>query len=145
MKFVIQYLITIKFVFFDLIEKKIKASISNISKRNYTDEWFMMINKELMVIPGENVLSIVNVIEYKINRVIKVPDSSWIFGICMLSKNMFLTGERTRTIRQWKIEDDNIVLISKKDKTHDGDINYLLNLTDGHIASGSDGGIIKIW
>ena len=134
-----------KICFFDLIEKKIKASISNISKRNYTDEWFMMINKKLMAIPGENVLSIVNVIEYKINRVIKVPDSSWILGICMLSKNMFLTGERNRTIRQWKIEDDNIVLISKKDKAHDGDINYLLNLTDGHIASGSDGGIIKIW
>ena len=99
----------------------------------------MMINKELLVIPGENVLSVINVIKYKINNVIKVPDSGWIFGICMINKNMFLTGERTTTIRQWKIEDDNIILISKKEKAHDGDINYLLNLKNGHIASGSDG------
>jgi len=134
-----------KICFFDLIEKKIKASISNISKRNYTDEWFMMINKELLVIPGENVLSVVNIIEYKISKLIKVPDSNWIMGICMLNKNMFLTGGRTRTIRQWKIEDDNITLISKKENAHDGDINFLLNLKNGHIASGSDGGIVKIW
>ena len=135
-----------KICFYDLIEKKIIASISNISKRNYTDEWFMMINKELLVIPGENVLSIVNVIEYKISRIIKVPDSSWILGICKLNKNMFLTGERTGAIRQWKIEDDNnIILISKKKNAHDCDINYLLNLKNGHIASGSDGGNVKIW
>ena len=134
-----------KICFFDLIEKKIKASISNISKRNYTDEWFMMINKELLVIPGENVLSVVNIIEYKISKLIKVPDSNWIMGICMLNKNMFLTGGRTRTIRQWKIKDDNITLISKKENAHDGDINFLLNLKNGHIASGSDGGIVKIW
>ena len=133
-----------KICFFDLIEKKIKASISNISKRNYTDEWFMMINKELLVIPGENVLSVVNIIEYKISKLIKVPDSNWIMGICMLNKNMFLTGGRTRTIRQWKIEDDNINLILKKEKAHDDDINFLLNLKNGHIASGSDGGIVKI-
>jgi len=129
----------------NLIKKKIKASISNISKRNYTDEWFMMINKELLVIPGENVLSVVNIIEYKISKLIKVPDSNWIMGICMLNKNMFLTGGRTRTIRQWKIKDDNITLISKKENAHDGDINFLLNLKNGHIASGSDGGIVKIW
>ena len=134
-----------KICFFDLIEKKIKASISNISKRNYTDEWFMMINKELLVIPGENVLSVVNIIEYKISKLIKIPDSNWIMGICMLNKNMFLTGGRARTIRQWKIEDDNITLISKKENAHDGDINFLLNLKNGHIASGSDGGIVKIW
>ena len=41
----------------------------------------MMINKELLVIPGENVLSVINVIKYKINNVIKVPDSGLIFGI----------------------------------------------------------------
>ena len=134
-----------KICFFDLMEKRIKASISNISKRNYTDEWFMMINKKLLAIPGENVLSVVNVIEYKIARIIKYPDSSWNLGICMLNKNMFLTGGSARIITQWKIEDDNIFLISKKEKAHDGDINYLLNLKNGHIASGSDGGTVKIW
>ena len=104
-----------------------------------------MITKELLVIPGKNKISIINVHEYKLIRIIEVPNSSWIYGICMLNKNMLLTGDRSKVIRQWKIEGDNLILISKKESAHDGDINVLLNLGDGHIASGSDDKTIKIW
>ena len=104
-----------------------------------------MINKELLVIPGENKISIVNVNEYKSLRIIEVPGSSWICGVCMLNKNMLLTADFAEVIRQWKIEGENLVLISKKEKAHDKDINVLLNLGDGHIASGSDDRTIRIW
>ena len=134
-----------KICFFDFTEKKTKAFISNISKRNYTDEWFLIINKELMVIPGENILTIVNILTYKISKIIKVPESIWNLGICKINDNMILTGDRAKTLRQWKIEGNNLTLISKKENAHDGDINYLLNLKNGQIASGSDGGTVKIW
>ena len=134
----------IRFVF-SITKKKTKAFISNISKRNYTDEWFLIINKELMVIPGENILTIVNILTYKISKIIKVPESIWNLGICKINDNMILTGDRAKTLRQWKIEGNNLTLISKKENAHDGDINYLLNLKNGQIASGSDGGTIKIW
>ena len=104
-----------------------------------------MINKELLVVPGENKISIINVNEYKLVRIIEVPGSSWICGVCMLNKNMLLTGDYAEVIRQWKIEGDNLILISQKDKTHDSDINVLLNIGDGHIASGSDDKTIRIW
>ena len=78
-------------------------------------------------------------------RIIEVPDSSWIHGICMLNKNMLLTGDYKGTIKQWKIENDNLTLISSKENAHDQDINILLNLGDGHIASGSNDKTIKIW
>ena len=40
--------------FYNLLERKVKASISNISKRNDIRAWFIMINKNLLLIPGEN-------------------------------------------------------------------------------------------
>ena len=131
--------------FFDLQERKIKSTLNNISKNNDCREWFIMINKDLLLIPGENKISIINVNKYNLIRIIDVPGSSYICGACMLNNNMLLTGDYNEIIRQWRIEEDNLILISKKEKTHDYVINYLLNLGDGHIASASDDSTIKIW
>ena len=104
-----------------------------------------MMKKDLLLIPGENKLSIITVNYYKLVRIIDVPGASWICGVCLLNQNMLLTGDYEEIIRQWRIEGDNLILVSKKEKTHDYDINVLLNLGDGHIASGSDDCSIKIW
>ena len=90
-------------------------------------------------------MSIVNVNKHSLVRVIEVPDSSYILGICLLKRNMLLTGDAKKVLRQWKIEKDNLALISKRENAHDDWINVLLNLEDGHIASGSDDKTIKIW
>ena len=60
---------------------------------------------------------------------------------------MLLTGDESKMIRQWRIEGDNLILISKKEKAHDDDITDLLNLGNGHIASASCSfdETIKIW
>ena len=134
-----------KIFFYDLLNKKNINSISNINKHNGSSEWFIMISKELLLIPGENKITIINVKEYKLVRIIEVPGSSWIYGVCMLNKDVLLTGDYSKVIRQWKIEGDNLILLSKKEKAHDDDINVLLNLQDGHIASGSDDHTIRIW
>ena len=63
----------------------------------------------------------------------------------MLNKNMLLTGDSSNTLRQWKIEGDNLILVSKKEKAHDNNIYVLLNMGNGFIASGSDDNTIKIW
>ena len=105
----------------------------------------MMITKELLIIPGENKISIINVFQYRLVRIIDVPGGSWITGVCMLNKNMLLTGDYSKVIRQWRIEGDNLILISQKENTHDSNINPLLNIGDGCIASGSDDNTIKIW
>ena len=131
--------------FFDLLERKVKASISNISKYNGHREWIIMMTKDLLLIPGQNKLSIINVNYYKLVRIIDVPGAGWICGVCLLNQNMLLNGDYEEIIRQWRIEGDNLILVSKKEKTHDNDINVLLNLGDGHIASGSDDNSIKIW
>ena len=104
-----------------------------------------MIKKDLLLIPGENQISIINTNQHNLVRKIEVPGSSWIYGVCMLNKNMLLTGDCSYTLRQWKIEGDNLILVSKKEKAHDDYIYVLLNMGNGFIASGSGDKAIKIW
>ena len=132
-------------MFFDLNQRKIKSTINNISKYNGCRLWFIMITEELLLIPGQNKIFIINVYQYRLVRIIDVPGSSWICGVCMLNENMLLTGDYTEIIRQWRIEGDNLILISQKEKTHDNYINVLLNMGNGHIASGSDDYTVRIW
>ena len=63
----------------------------------------------------------------------------------MLNENMLLTGDYSKIIRQWKIEEDNLILVSKKENVHDDCVNVLLNIGNGFIASGSNDKTIKIW
>ena len=104
-----------------------------------------MISKDLLLIPGENKISIVNVNYYKLVRVVDVQEAGMISGVCMLNQNMLLTGDKSKIIRQWRIEGDNLILVSKKENTHDSLINFLLNIGNGFIASASDDFTVKIW
>ena len=63
----------------------------------------------------------------------------------MLNENIILTGDENSKIREWKIERDNLILISKKEKAHNDSIFTLLNIGNGYIASGSCDELIKIW
>ena len=104
-----------------------------------------MISKDLLLIPGLNKISIINVNYYNLVRVIDVPGAKSICGVCMLNQNMLLTGDYAKIIRQWRIEGDNLILVSQKENSHDNYIYALLNLGNGYIASGSDDHSVKIW
>jgi len=134
-----------KICFYDLFERKIISSIKDISKSNGELERFVMIKKDLLLILGYHQISIINTNQHNLVRKIEVPGSFWIRGVCMLNKNMLLTGDASYTLRQWKIEGDNLILVSKKEKAHDSSINFLLNMGNGFIASGSGDYTIKIW
>ena len=98
------------------------------------------IRKDLLLILGENKIYIINTNEYKLVRTIEVSEAGSINGVCMLNKNMLLTGDSAQIIRQWKIEGDNLILISQKEKTHDDEIFTLCNMGNGLIASASSDG-----
>ena len=104
-----------------------------------------MISKELLLIPGINKISIININEYKVIRIIDVPNSSNICGTCIINENILLTGDNNGIIKQWKIEGDNLNLISIKENTHNDFIYFIIKIGDGHIASGSFDKSIKIW
>ena len=134
-----------KICFFDLLEREVKASLININLNNSIRSKLILISKELLIIPEKAKLTIVNINKYEIVRIIETPDSGSIYGICMINKNILLTGDKNKTIKQWKIEGNNLILTSKKKNAHSRDINVLLNIGNGHIASCSDDSLIKIW
>ena len=133
--------------FFDLKERKVKSIINNIKQFKYCngEEWFLMISKDLLLVPGDNKIFIVNVNHYKLVRQIDVQGSGFISSGCMLNKNIIITGDHSKALRQWRIEGDNLILISKKENCHEDHIISLLNLGDGHIVSGSKDSKIKYW
>ena len=104
-----------------------------------------MISKDLLFFSGENKISIININYYEIIKEIEVPNSGRIDGACILNKNILLTGDENGIIREWKIEEDNLILISKKENAHKSWIYALLNIGNGHIASCSYDKLIKIW
>ena len=55
----------------------------------------------------------------------------------MLNSYTLITSEKDKTLRQCKIERDNLNLISKKENTHNNNINVIFNLGNGHIVSGN--------
>ena len=104
-----------------------------------------MISNDLLLITGENKISNINVNSYNLIKTINVDNSGWICAVCMLNKDMILTGDYNKRIIQWKTENDNLKLISTKENAHDDWIYTLSKLGNGLILSGSRDKSVKIW
>ena len=104
-----------------------------------------MISEDLLLITGYYKLYFINVNQYNLITIINAPDSSYIYASCILNKNIFLTADFNKNIKQWRIEGNNLKLISTRENAHDGSILSLIKLRDGHILSGSVDAEIKIW
>ena len=107
-----------------------------------------MMSKDLLVIGGENELTIINANNHNIIRKINVPNSEWISAICLLNENILLTGDDNKRIIQWKINGDNLILTSKKELCHENWISTLIKIGNGLILSGCLNllnGVVKIW
>ena len=131
--------------FYNITKKKIIKQINNISITSNIFDSLLMISNDLLLVAGNSVISIINVNSHSLIRTIDVPDSNYIYSVCFLNKNMILTSDYNKRIIQWKIEGDNLKLISKKENAHDGEIYTLSKLPNGLILSGSRDKFVKIW
>ena len=82
---------------------------------------------------------------FSLKRKIRKDNSDWINVVCMLNKDIIITGDKNRRLIQWKIENDNLKLISQKENAHNSDIFTLANLGNGLVLSGSKDCSIIIW
>ena len=122
-----------KIYFYNLDERKIKFSLSK-SHNPYYSGIFNMITKDLLMIGEYNQMSLINVNNYKLVNQIIISDSYFFSGICRLNENMFLAGDFYGKLRQWKIEGNNIKLISTKD-AHKSAIQAVIKFDHGKIVS----------
>ena len=104
-----------------------------------------MMSKDLLLAAGENKLTIINVNSHSVIRSIDVSGSSYIYSACLLTENIILTSDYNHKIIQWKIQGDNLTLISKKENAHDTCIYTLKKIGNGLIMTGDYNGEVKIW
>ena len=131
--------------FFDLNERKKITKINNISVTHNTYDSLLMISNDLLFAAGENKLTIININSHSIIRSIDSSGSGWIRVACLINNDMIITGDDNHKIIQWKIEGDNLRLISKKENAHDISIIIIKKLENGLIISGDSDGIVKVW
>ena len=131
--------------FFDLQERKNITKINNISVTDYICDILLMMSNDLLLAAGENKLTIININSHSIIRNIDVSGSSWICSACLLTNDIILTADYYHRIIQWRIQHDNLELISKKENAHDSCINVLKKIGNGLIMSGDYNGEVKIW
>ena len=111
--------------FFDLQERKNITKINNISVAHYIFDSLLMMSNDLLLAAGENKLTIININSHNIIRSIDVSGSSWIRSACLLTNDIILTADDNHRIIQWRIQHDNLELISKKENAHDTYIRVL--------------------
>ena len=122
--------------FYDMLGKKVIKKISNIGWVCWNT--FYMITEDLLLLTGYDKLSLVNVNQYNLVKIIRSPKSSFIFVSCLLNKSLFLTGDYNNHIVQWRINGDNLDWISSKANAHNNHIYSLTKLRNGHILSGKE-------
>ena len=127
--------------FYDLQERKI---INKIDKIHYIG-CFTMISKDLLIAGSNDKILIINVNSHDVIRTINTSGSSCIYTICMINENQLLTGDDNHKLKQWKIEGDNLILISTKENAHNNGIYTILKIGDNHILTGDYSGEEKIW
>ena len=137
-------IVNIKILFVSMILLK-DIILKNISVAGGIFDSLLMISKDLLIITGKNIISIININSYNLIKTINVDNSGSINVACMLNKDMILTGDQNKRIIQWKFENDNLKLISKKENAHDNEINTIEKLGNGLILSGSGDKSVKIW
>ena len=131
--------------FYDFIKRNIIKKLNNICVANCIYDSLLMISEDLLLLAGYNKVSIINVNSYNLIKTINVDNSGWINAVCMLNKDMILTGDYNKRIIQWKIENDNLKLISIKENAHENKINTLSKLGNSFILSCSGDNSVKIW
>ena len=129
--------------FYDFVKKKINKTMSNITVTAFNS--LLMLTKDLLLICRYNKITVMNVYTYNIVRTIDVPNSDWISSVIRFNKEQIVTADENKRIILWKIEGDNLRMITKNDNAHDGCIFSLTRLPNGTILTGGLDCSAKIW
>ena len=131
-----------KIYFYDLNEKK---NISIIDDIICCHNSLLMITKDLLLVPGINMINIINIKVHKKIKQIDIEHGGRIYGVCMLNYNTIITGGEYGILRKWIIKEDNLNLKAESEKKEGDCIFMILNMKNGHFAACYENNTIKIW
>ncbi len=102
-----------------------------------------LINSNILGIAGENGIYFINILDHTFIQ--KYGNSNY---TCFYKSfyGTYLFGDNSGNIEEWKIEGNNrIVKNGEKKKSHNTQINVIIQLFDGKIITGSSNGTLYIW
>jgi len=82
--------------------------------------------------------------EFKLLQNIVSGHSNWVFSFLKLSDNLFVSGSEDKSIKLWKLENNNFTLV-KTLNGHEDRVKSLVKLSEKLIASASFDKTIKVW
>ena len=131
-----------KIQFFELNSRKLKEII-NINRDIHwsPDNLLCMMNERCLCVGGTNKITLIDVYQKSIIK--EIEDQGVHFCLCKLNDNILLSGKEN-DITQWKISQNNLTLVSKKEKAHQGYIFQIIKFNN-LVISCSDDKSIKIW
>ena len=128
--------------FYDLIKREPKQILFNLEVAFVNT--LEMISKNLLIIGEVEYLTVINVENYQNIKNIKIGNI--LISVCYkLNDNILLTGDVVGNIKQWKIEDNNLILENIKEKAHNKGITSIIKLQNNKLATSSIDKTIRIW
>ena len=103
------------------------------------------LNDKYLLVGATNSILIFDVNQHKQIREIESKNSSCITCFLKLDEKCLLSVDCLGNIKQWIIDEDNLILEKEKNKAHDGQIRMIRKNKDGLIITCSDDKSIKIW
>ena len=117
--------------------------IININRDIYWTPDFLlcMINERCLCVGGADKISLIDV--YQKNIIREIEDKGVLICLYKLNDNILLSGNKS-DITEWKICQNNLTLICKKEKAHKGYVRKIIKFYK-NIVTCSDDKSLKIW
>ena len=129
--------------FYDLKSRKKIESVQINAIIGY--DYLYMISDIYLLVGVSNSILIFDVNQHRQIREIKCDGSSYITSFLKLDESTLLSTDDNGQIKQWIINDDNLILENTKEKAHDNTIYMIRKNNEGFIITCSDDKTIKIW
>lgn len=131
--------------FYDLKSRK-KIDSSNVTLfYNGLSDFLYKLSEAYLLVGATNSILIFDVNQHRQIREIKQDNSSCFTSFVKIDENTLLSSDCNGKIRQWIIDDDNLILKSSKENAHGGQIRMIRKNKDGLIITCSDDTTIKVW
>lgn len=132
--------------FYNWIDRKETGRVNNIGK-TYHGYRITKLNSELLAFHDKKEVYIIDIIYKEITSVFYCKEA--VDCMCQIYENIIMLGDANGNIVQCKVEDKKLVPYSRKNGVHSGDgygfTTCIVCLYDGHIASGGNDHLIKVW
>lgn len=131
--------------FYDLKSRKIISSTNVKSLYNGLTDNLSKLCDTYLLVGGSNTILIFDVNQHKQIKEIESNNSSCITSFLKLNEKILLTADCNGNIKQWIIDEENLILENVKLNAHNGQIRMIRKNQDGLIITCSDDKSIKVW